>query len=69
MRPVIVKVPLDQADLEAARSHAVAVARQIMALDNEADDSRLSWHIDITDAAGRVVLIVPFSDTVTSGSA
>ena len=69
MGAMILKAPIEIADLEAARGYAVAVARRIMALDDVPAPRRLSWRIDITDEDGCVLLTVPFSDAVTSGSA
>jgi hypothetical protein len=66
---MIVKVPTEIIDLEAARGYAVAVARRVMALDHDRGEARRSWQIDITDEEGRVLLTVPFTDAITSGSA
>jgi len=55
----------DLADVNAAREHALFVARETIARDRLA--TVRDWMVcsfEITDEAGQLVLTVPFSDTV-----
>jgi hypothetical protein len=51
-------------DLEAARATAIVAARDVMGGELAHGTICLSCFIDITDAAGRLMIRVPFADAV-----
>ena len=49
-------------DLKAARRHAVELAREIMADEVLGGEVVLDRSIEVTNAAGKVVILLPFAD-------
>ncbi len=56
---------IERPDLAGARDAAIAGARDIMAAELGEGRLCLSCHIEIEDAAGVIVLTVPFRDAVS----
>lgn len=55
-------VGMDLPDIEAARRRAVELAREIMCDELVGGEVVLDRSIEVTDAAGQVVLSLPFAD-------
>jgi len=56
---------IERADLAGARDAAITGARGIMAAELGEGRLCLSCHIEIEDAAGAIVMTVPFGDAVS----
>jgi len=53
---------IDLPDLKAVRRHAVEMAREIMADEVLGGEVVLDRSIEVTNAAGKVVMLLPFAD-------
>lgn len=53
---------IDLPDLKAVRRHAIEMAREIMADEVLVGEVVLDRSIEVVDAAGKIVLVLPFAD-------